>query len=348
MVTFLLLLAAVVSASEDEAALTLTAAMSADDACLSATCSLKLIQLKAAAATAPSQDQEALILTAPEEQEDPNKFCSDRHEEGWHCDGKKRVHCEREGREWKANRKHECDRACRRGQCSNMLGQFSEQEAPAGPPTEALILTASEEQEDPNKFCSDRHEEGWHCDGKKRVHCEREGREWKANRKHECDRACRRGQCSNMLGQFSEQEAPAGPPTEALILTAAEEQEDPNKFCSDRHEEGWHCDGKKRVHCEREGREWKANRKHECDRACRRGQCSNMLGQFSEQEAPAGPPTDPNKFCEDKKKDGWSCDGKKRVHCKKKHHKWEVAKKVDCEDKKEECHEGKCKKAKKP
>ncbi|CAE8695553.1 unnamed protein product [Polarella glacialis] len=192
MVTFLLLLAAVVSASEDEAALTLTAAMSADDACLSATCSLKLIQLKAAAATAPSQDQEA------------------------------------------------------------------------------------------------------------------------------------------------------------LILTAAEEQEDPNKFCSDRHEEGWHCDGKKRVHCEREGREWKANRKHECDRACRRGQCSNMLGQFSEQEAPAGPPTDPNKFCEDKKKDGWSCDGKKRVHCKKKHHKWEVAKKVDCEDKKEECHEGKCKKAKKP
>ncbi|CAE8615232.1 unnamed protein product [Polarella glacialis] len=272
MVTFLLLLAAVVSASEDEAALTLTAAMSADDACLSATCSLKLIQLKAAAATAPSQDQEQ----------------------------------------------------------------------------EALILTAAEEQEDPNKFCSDRHEEGWHCDGKKRVHCEREGREWKANRKHECDRACRRGQCSNMLGQFSEQEAPAGPPTEALILTAAEEQEDPNKFCSDRHEEGWHCDGKKRVHCEREGREWKANRKHECDRACRRGQCSNMLGQFSEQEAPAGPPTDPNKFCEDKKKDGWSCDGKKRVHCKKKHHKWEVAKKVDCEDKKEECHEGKCKKAKKP
>ena len=66
----------------------------------------------------PLFGQEALILTAAEEQEDPNKFCSDRHEEGWHCDGKKRVHCEREGREWKANRKHECDRACRRGKAA--------------------------------------------------------------------------------------------------------------------------------------------------------------------------------------------------------------------------------------
>ncbi|CAE8636515.1 unnamed protein product [Polarella glacialis] len=184
------LLIALSSASEDEL-LPLSAAMVADDACSSsATCSLELLQRRGAVTeTVPVSLGEQAVTT----QELPDQFCRNRREEGFHCDGKKRVRCIREGFEWRAGFKKECDFACRRGECSYMLGQLDAKEEQEEVSQEAVAT--QETWRTPDQFCRDRREEGFHCDGKMRIRCRREGFEWMAGFKKRCDFECRWGEC---------------------------------------------------------------------------------------------------------------------------------------------------------
>ncbi|CAE8723947.1 unnamed protein product [Polarella glacialis] len=114
------LLIALSSASEDEP-LPLSAAMVADDACSSsATCSLELLQRRGAVIeTVPVslEEQEEVSEEAAATQQLPDQFCRDRRQEGFHCDGKMRIRCIREGFEWRAGFKKRCEFRCAWGEC---------------------------------------------------------------------------------------------------------------------------------------------------------------------------------------------------------------------------------------
>ncbi|CAE8723946.1 unnamed protein product [Polarella glacialis] len=120
------LLIALSSASEDEL-LPLSAAMVADDACSSsATCSLELLQRRGAGIeTVPvsldqldaKEEQEEVSEEAAATQQLPDQFCRDRRQEGFHCDGKMRIRCIREGFEWRAGFKKRCEFRCAWGEC---------------------------------------------------------------------------------------------------------------------------------------------------------------------------------------------------------------------------------------
>ncbi|CAE8597474.1 unnamed protein product [Polarella glacialis] len=297
-------------------------------------------------------------VTTQETWQSPDQFCRDRREEGFHCDGKRRIQCRREGLQWTARLKRDCDVACRFGECKNMLGQLDAKEEQKVEQEEVSQeeVTTQETWQSPDQFCRDRREEGFHCDGKRRIQCRREGLQWTARLKRDCDVACRFGECKNMLGQLDAKEEQKVEQEEVSQeeVTTQETWQSPDQFCRDRREEGFHCDGKRRIQCRREGLQWTAGLKRDCDFACRFGECKNMLGQLDakeeqkveqeevSQEAVTTQETwqSPDQFCRDRREEGFHCDGKRRIQCRREGLQWTAGLKRDCDF---ACRFGECK-----